>query len=435
MKRPVLCSTCSSSEDHIDPGGDRTASLKILSASTTSSSYSLPSTSSTSSEALSIQTFPSLPTLQPNFSAFSSQKTLPLSISCSLVHSLNNPSSSQNVLAFSQNALLLFSASPSSITVYSSQNALTPKSTLSKMPSLLSAGSVKSIAVAGPGPLLFFTAHQDGKIRAWTANNSGKVRLVSSLPTLADRILRYPIPSSHVAVRRHRRRLWIEHADAVSAVTAASGLLYSVSWDKTLKIWRLSDLRCVQSVTAHDDAVNAVAVASDGVVYTGSADTRIRVWSRSGDRRSRHFLVATLEKHRSAVNALAVSGDGRVLYSGSNDRSILVWEREESAAHMAVVGALRGHERAVMCLATAGDGVVVSGSTDRTVRVWRRGGGGYSCLCVLRGHVRGVRTVAAARAVVGEEGEEGYRVCSGSSDGEIRVWLVRVSESQRSDSE
>ncbi|KAJ6821322.1 nucleotide binding protein [Iris pallida] len=341
MKLPVLCSTCSSSEDHIDPGGDCTASLKILSASSTSSSYSLPSTSSTSSEALSIQTFPSLPTLHPNFSAVSSQKTLPLSVSCSLVHSLNSPGSSQNAPRLLPKRPPPILRLPSSIAVYSYQNALTPKSTLPKMPSLLSAGSVKSIAVAGPAPLLFFTAHQDGKIRAWIANNSGKVRLVSSLPTLADRILRYPIPSSHVAVRRHRRRLWIEHADAVSAVAAASGLLYSVSWDKTLKIWRLSDLRCVQSVTAHDDAVNAVAVASDGVVYTGSADTRIRVWSRSGDRRRRHFLVATLEKHRSAVNALAVSGDGRVLYSGSNDRSILVWERR-SAAHMAVVGALRG---------------------------------------------------------------------------------------------
>lgn len=138
-------------------------------------------------------------------------------------------------------------------------------------------------------------------------------------------------------------------------------------------------------------------------------------------------------RHKSAVNALAVSGDGSVLYSGACDRSILVWEREESANFMICSGALRGHVRAIMCLSTVGIDLVVSGSMDRTVRIWRRGGGpgeGYSCLCVLEGHERGVKSVAAAR----EEGEEeDYRVCSGSLDGEVRVWRVRVENPKGSD--
>ncbi|KAJ4879807.1 Transducin/WD40 repeat-like superfamily protein [Raphanus sativus] len=175
-----------------------------------------------------------------------------------------------------------------------------------------------------------------------------------------------------------------------------NGFIYSVSWDKTLKIWRASDLRCQESVKAHDDAVNAVAVSTNGTVYTGSADRRIRVWAKPADSK-RHKLVATLEKHKSAVNALALSEDGSVLFSGSCDRSILVWEREDSSNYMAVSGALRGHDKAILSLFNVSD-LLISGSADRTVRIWRRGtDGSYSCLEVLSGHTKPVKSLAAVK--------------------------------------
>lgn len=163
---------------------------------------------------------------------------------------------------------------------------------------------------------------------------------------------------------------------------------------------------------AHDDAINAVAVSSDGLIYTGSADRKIKVWRKEG---TKYAAIATLEKHKSAVNALALSRDGSALFSGSCDRSILVWEREDSAGHMAVAGALRGHARAVLCLINVRD-LLMSGSADRTVRIWQRGfDGRFCCLAVLEGHRTPVRSLAA------EEGG-GVRVFSGSFDGEIRMW-------------
>ncbi|XP_020595075.1 protein JINGUBANG, partial [Phalaenopsis equestris] len=276
-------------------------------------------------------------------------------------------------------------------------------------------------------------AHQDGRIRVWNRSpRSGLHRLVDTLPTTADRLLRFPLPKNHITIRRHHKRLWIEHADAVSGIVSqASGLLYSVSWDKTLKIWSVSALRCLESISAHDDAVNAVVVAEDGTVYTGSADRRIRVWARL-DGAKKHELVATLDRHRSAVNALALSSDGSILYSGACDRSVLVWEREEKVGCMKVTGALRGHERAILSLACDGE-IVVSGSADGVVRVWRRDGirRAYDCLAVMEGHAKGVRSLVLVRMPVsggdrGGSGEEEYRVCSGSLDGEVRVWRLLI---------
>lgn len=178
----------------------------------------------------------------------------------------------------------------------------------------------------------------------------------------------------------------------------------------------------MESIKAHDDAINAVIVSVDGTIYTASADRSIKVWERSVKDRKKlaHGLIATLVKHKSAVNALALNSDGSVLFSGSCDRSILVWEREDSANYMVVTGALRGHGKAILCLIHVND-LLFSGSADRTVRIWQRGGAErkFCCLTVLDGHEKPVRSLAAAGG--------GMKVFSGSFDGEIKVWDVLVS--------
>lgn len=260
----------------------------------------------------------------------------------------------------------------------------------------------------------------------WKVASNKRHKLLTTLPTVIDRLLRFFLPNNYVTIRRHKKLLWIEHADAITDLTVNDGLIYSVSWDKSLKIWRASDLRCLESVKAHDDAVNAVVVSADGTVYTGSADCRIRVWAKQlGEKR--HRLVATLEKHKSAVNDLALNDDGSVLFSGSCDRSILVWEREDSANYMAVSGALRGHGKAVLSLFCVSD-KLLSGSADRTVRMWRRGyDGKYCCLAVLEGHLKPVRSLTAV--MEGDKPNGVVTVFSGSLDGEVRVSQVIVSSS------
>ncbi|KAL6911463.1 hypothetical protein ACP4OV_000268 [Aristida adscensionis] len=297
--------------------------------------------------------------------------------------------------------------------------------------------SVKCLLAAGNGLLL--SSHQDGKIMAWRVGRrkDGSRRLVprAVLPTAADRLRACLLPWSYVEVRRHRRRTWVHHMDAVTALAVSpdGALLYSASWDRSVKVWRLPGFRCVESVAAaHDDAINAVVVAPDGDVYTGSADKRIKQWRRRPEQKNKHVVVATMERHRSAVNALALGAGGTVLYSGACDRSVVVWERG-AAGRMEATGTLRGHAKAILCLAAAGD-VVCSGSADRTVRVWRRGAGGagYTCLAVLDGHGAAVKSLAlvCGRDGGGEDGSSSgggsALVCGGGLDGDVKIWSVIV---------
>lgn len=291
--------------------------------------------------------------------------------------------------------------------------------------------AVKSIVVLRDK---LITAHGDHRIRVWRSENSvniQKIKLIATLPTVNDRCMRLFSAKNYVEVRRHKKCTWVHHVDTVSAlaVSADGALLYSVSWDRSMKIWRSSDFKCVESMqNAHDDAINAVVAAVDGHIYTGSADKLIKVWKKR-DGEKRHSLVSTLDKHRSAVNALALSTDGNVLYSGACDRSIIVWEKSGGggATSMVVAGALRGHRRSILCLAVVAD-LLCSGSADGSVRVWKRGSGNsYCCLAVLEGHKSPVKClIADIKKNDGDDLRNSYLVYSGGLDFDIKVWQIWV---------
>ncbi|XP_059441693.1 protein JINGUBANG-like [Corylus avellana] len=281
-------------------------------------------------------------------------------------------------------------------------------------------GAVKSVAFNATN---VFTAHQDSKIRVWQMAESKKHRLVCTLPTIMDRFRRSLLPKNYVQVQRQRKRLWIEHCDAISGLAVNKGLMYSVSWDKSFKIWNVSNHRCLESVKeAHEDAVNAVVVSDNGAVYTASADGCIKVWERNDGVR-RHTLVTTLEKHKSTVNALALNGDGCLLFSGGFDRRILVWERENGETNnMVFREALSGHTGAILCLINVDD-LLASGSSDRTVRIWQHGKDtGYHCMVVMEGHEKPVKSLVAVSAGASNGV---VSVCSGSLDGEIKIWEIK----------
>lgn len=289
-------------------------------------------------------------------------------------------------------------------------------------------GAVKSLVVSSDK---IFSAHQDHKIRAWKLDeNEGQQRKLThlaTLPTFGDWALKLLTPKNHVQVRRHKTSTWVHHVDTVSALAVSrDGLvLYSVSWDRTLKIWRTTDFKCLESVAnAHDDAINTVVLSSNGDVYTGSTDKKIKIWRKSAENQS-HFLVSTLKKHKSGVNALVLSSNEKVLYSGASDRSIMVWEKSDED-NMVIVSILKGHSKSILCLSVVSD-LVCSGSEDETIRIWRGIGRCYYCLAVLEGHKGPVKCLTSEK----DDGSSSdtsasYLIYSGGLDSDIKVWQIFI---------
>ncbi|XP_058099901.1 protein JINGUBANG-like [Magnolia sinica] len=293
-------------------------------------------------------------------------------------------------------------------------------------------GGVSAILVSSEDRLVF-TSHSDNKVRIWRSNpiHSRKGTLPSLKDCLIETCINRPmaivmrattISSKSItsnAAYRHK------HVGAITclAYNSLSKLLYSSSWDKTVMVWSICDMKCVETIMAHDDRVNAVVVGPDELLFTGSDDSTVKIWRRSLGGGCSHGLVLKLQLQFSAVKSLVMSGEveeSYILYVGCSDGQVHYWMKGELSGHMNYCGCLRGHSEAVLCLAVI-DQIVISGSADTSIRVWRRSSDRlafHCCVAILTGHTAPVKGVVVRM--------EDYRcvVYSGDLDGSAKQWLV-----------
>lgn len=274
------------------------------------------------------------------------------------------------------------------------------------------AGGIRAILAHGN---LLFTAHGDYKIRVWD------VPPVESFHP--RKITTFPRRSFLMYARMNI------HKDYISCIAYnhMENLLYTGSWDKTVKVWKIKEKQCVDSFVAHEGHVTAIVInPEDGCVFSGSSDGTVKIWRRVY-RESAHILTMTLKFQPSPINALALSlsPSGCFLYSGSADGLINYWQKEKMSGRFNHSGFLQGHHFAVLCLVSIED-LILSGSEDATIRVWRReeGNSFHSCLAVIDGHQGPVKCLAASLETA--DIWIGLLVYSASLDQTFKVWRVKL---------
>jgi len=130
-------------------------------------------------------------------------------------------------------------------------------------------------------------------------------------------------------------------------------------------------------------------------------------------------MLRILEGHTRSVNAVALSADGKRAISGSNDKTVRVWDLEGNRPPRV----LEGHTDSVNAVAISADGKrAVSGSKDRTVRIWDLEGNQPPR--ILEGVMAEVTAVALSA--------DGQRAVSGSRTDDIALlWNTESNESPR----
>ncbi|OMO66637.1 hypothetical protein COLO4_30465 [Corchorus olitorius] len=260
-----------------------------------------------------------------------------------------------------------------------------------------------------------FAAYGDTKIRIWRRTWDGTLKHVklATIPRAGGYV------RSYIAGKDKMMR----HMGPITslAVNISDNILYSASVDKTVKVWRISDLKCIENIPAHSEPINSIVVGDDGILFTASDDATIRVWRRNFYRGEwPHSLMVTLPAKCSPVKTLTLTADGGVLYGGCTDGYVHYWLKGWMSGQLRYGGALQGHTHAVMCLATVSN-YVISGSADSSSRVWNREQDGHHvCLAVLVGHRGPIRCVTAFLGHSGDEVDDGCTICTGSLDGVLK---------------
>jgi len=202
------------------------------------------------------------------------------------------------------------------------------------------------------------------------------------------------------------------HKDAVLTLLTHRGLLISGSADQSVRLWDLREGGCVSSLYPVGDAasgptrerngVHSLTMARKDQLATGTWGGTVRLWDLHRSR-----CMTTLDAHSGVVSAM-VHAEGR-LYTAGSDGVVKLWDTRTSTPE--AVGSLGSS-------ATGGplytmvekDGLLLTGGYDQLVKVWDTRM--MRCLNELPGHSGSVRCLAFLDS----------RLLSGSTDGTVRLW-------------
>ncbi len=178
-----------------------------------------------------------------------------------------------------------------------------------------------------------------------------------------------------------------------------------------INIWDLAKGTVSCSLSRHSDSIVSMPVAfspNGAFIASGSDDRTIKIWHQESCQ-----LLYSIKNSR-GINVVAFSPDGKILASGSSDNMIKFWDVETGK----LISQLVGHTRDINTIAFRPDGkVLVSGSSDKTIKLWSV----EKCELIktITGHSDWVRSVICL---------DKKTMISGSADKTIKVWNMETGE-------
>lgn len=154
----------------------------------------------------------------------------------------------------------------------------------------------------------------------------------------------------------------------------------------------------------HSNFVASVCVLGGGeLICTGSNDATICVYAPGNT-----VPITVLKGHTATVSTLTAGFDPNSLVSGSWDKTARIWTIAGFGPSQSI--SLVGHEAAIWTVVTLSTGYYVTGSADKNIYFWNRKGENVK---VLKGHTDCVRGLV-------EIGKGGLISCG--NDAVIKIW-------------
>ncbi|XP_038047842.1 F-box/WD repeat-containing protein 7-like [Patiria miniata] len=144
--------------------------------------------------------------------------------------------------------------------------------------------------------------------------------------------------------------------------------LASGSKDSSIKIWDIHTGNLIQTLKGHTKGVWCLSFFTRYLLVSSSFDGTVKVWNlRSG------VCTRTMFGHDGPIWAMAQKG--HFLVTASQDRTLKLWDMRTCLLEHTLVG----HTQAVFCVDMDDNcTMVISGSADRSIRVWSVETGRYT---------------------------------------------------------
>lgn len=195
-------------------------------------------------------------------------------------------------------------------------------------------------------------------------------------------------------------------------VVEQRSLLVSCGKDRLVRLWDPKSpprSNCVAKLHGHNGAISSIVADPDGSqVYTASLDKSIKIWDLAAKRCS-----DTLLGHVAGVAAMDIYVKGRPV-TGSTDKTVRLWKVDKDTHLM-----FSKHTYSVDAVAALDHDRFVSGSQDGSLCVWSHA----SKKPLASASIGSKRWVTALGAIRGSD-----VVLSGSTDGQLRAWRISTAD-------
>jgi WD40 repeat protein len=130
--------------------------------------------------------------------------------------------------------------------------------------------------------------------------------------------------------------------------------------------------------------------------------------------------VKSLIGHSESIRAIAFSRDGKYLVSGSNDRTVRLWDITTGQ----LIRLFKGHKERVKCLKVSeDDNLIISASADSILKIWERETG--NCIRTIKTS-QNPQTILNAIAL--DSNQHTIATGSTSAQGTVKLWNWQTGE-------
>ncbi|KAM9976678.1 hypothetical protein ACTFIR_010522 [Dictyostelium discoideum] len=170
----------------------------------------------------------------------------------------------------------------------------------------------------------------------------------------------------------------------------------------------LNFLKFNQNIKLHKDKISALYLSNNSeTIYSVSLDSCLKIYSLKEKRQIRSLNLCNL-----ALSSFQLSKDEKYIIIGSWDNNIYVY----SVGNGSISYSIPGHSDAVSCLKLHNNNILVSGSWDSSVKVWRTHRQSNGAISIEKTPIADfVDSDTEIRSI--DISSNGTMFCAGSSDG------------------